>query len=170
MVCLDGSSSMAGDKEIWSKAVTLTLFEIARRQRRLFRSICFSSEETPLQVLEMNAGAHYDVEIDKVMDLAEYFPGGGTDFQKPLDAALECLKKSRYKKGDIVFITDGECQVGPEWAEQFRKEKDKLGFSLFSILIDVGPSSLGTLKEFSDRITTVKQLTGDEAKDIFVKF
>jgi uncharacterized protein with von Willebrand factor type A (vWA) domain len=104
------------------------------------------------------------------MDLAEYFPGGGTDFQKPLDAALECLKKSKYKKGDIVFITDGECQVTPAWAETFRQEKDRLGFSLYSVLIDVGPSSLGTLKEFSDRITTVKQLTGDEAQDIFVKF
>ena len=170
VVCLDGSSSMAGDKEIWSKAVTLTLLEIARRQRRLFRSICFSSEETPLQVLDMNPRGHYDVEMKTVMDLAEYFPGGGTDFQRPLDAALECLKHTKYKKGDIIFITDGECQVSPEWAEQFRKEKEKLGFSLFSILIDVGPSSLGTLKEFSDRITTIKQLTGEGAKDIFVQF
>jgi uncharacterized protein with von Willebrand factor type A (vWA) domain len=170
VVCLDGSSSMAGDKEIWSKAVTLTLLEIARRQRRLFRSICFSSEDAPLQVLEMNPRERYEIEMDKVMDLAEYFPGGGTDFQKPLDAALDCLKKSKYKKGDIVFITDGECQVTPEWAETFRSEKEKLGFSLYSVLIDVGPSSLGTLKEFSDRITTVKQLTGDEAQDIFVKF
>jgi uncharacterized protein with von Willebrand factor type A (vWA) domain len=170
IVCLDGSSSMSGDKEIWSKAVALTLLEIARRQRRLFRSICFSSEETPLQVVDLNPREHYEVKMKNVMDLAEYFPGGGTDFQKPLDAALDCLKESRFKKGDIVFITDGECQVSPEWAEQFRKEKDKLGFSLFSILIDVGPASLGTLKEFSDRITTIKQLTGEEAKDIFVKF
>ena len=170
IVCLDGSSSMAGDKEIWSKAVTLTLLEIARRQRRLFRSICFSSEQTPLQVLDLNPREHYEIKIKHVMDLAEYFPGGGTDFQKPLDAALECLKQSRFKKGDIIFITDGECQVSPEWAQQFRKVKEKLGFSLFSILIDVGPASLGTLKEFSDRITTIKQLTGDEAKDIFVNF
>lgn len=170
IVCLDGSSSMAGDKEIWSKAVTLTLLEIARRQRRLFRSICFSSAETPLQVLDLNPREHYEVEMKNVLDLAEYFPGGGTDFQKPLDAALECLKQARFKKGDIVFITDGECQVGPDWAEQFRKEKEKLGFSLFSILIDVGPSSLGTLQQFSDRMTTIKQLTGDEAKEIFVKF
>ena len=170
IVCLDGSSSMAGDKEIWSKAVTLTLLEIARRQRRLFRSICFSSEETPLQVLDMNPRDRYEIETRTVMDLAEYFPGGGTDFQRPLDAALECLKQARFKKGDIVFITDGECQVAPDWAEQFRKEKERLGFSLFSILIDVGSASLGTLKEFSDRITTIKQLTGDEARDIFVKF
>ena len=169
VVCLDGSSSMAGEKEIWSKAVTLTLLEIARRQRRRFRSICFSAQETPLQILDLNTRERYEVEPEKVLDLAEYFPGGGTDFQKPLDAALECLSMARYKKGDIVFITDGECQVTPEWAQHFRAEKEKLGFSLFSILIDVGSSSLGTLKEFSDRITTIKQLTGEEASDIFVK-
>jgi uncharacterized protein with von Willebrand factor type A (vWA) domain len=160
---------MAGDKEIWSKAVTLTLLEIARRQRRLFRSICFASAETPLQVLDLNPREHYEIKLKNVMDLAEYFPGGGTDFQTPLEAALECLQQSRFKRGDIVFITDGECQVSTEWAKHFRSEKDRLGFSLFSILIDVGTSSLGTLKEFSDRITTIKQLTGDEAKEVFLK-
>jgi len=170
IVCLDGSSSMSGDKEIWSKAVTLTLLEIARKQRRLFRSICFSSAQTPLQVLDMNPRDRYEVETKTIMDLAEYFPGGGTDFQKPLDAALNCLRESRFKKGDIIFITDGECQVDPQWAEGFRADKEKLGFSLFSILIDMGPASLGTLKEFSDRISTIKQLTGEEAKEIFVKF
>ncbi|MGE5216658.1 MAG: hypothetical protein ACM3SP_06615 [Chloroflexota bacterium] len=170
IVCLDGSSSMSGDKEIWSKAVTLTLLEIARKQRRRFRSICFSSADTPLQILDMNPRDRYEVETKTIMDLAEYFPGGGTDFQKPLDASLECLRQSRFKKGDIIFITDGECQVDAQWAEHFREEKGKLGFSLFSILIDMGPASLGTLKEFSDRISTIKQLTGDEAKEIFVKF
>ncbi len=170
IVCLDGSSSMAGDKEIWSKAVTLTLVDIARRQRRLFRSICFSSADTPLQVLDMNPRDRYELETKNVMDLAEYFPGGGTDFQRPLDAALECLRQARFKKGDVVFITDGECEVSPEWAEAFRRDKEKLGFSLFTILIDVGSSSLGTLKEFSDRITTIHQLTGEGVTDIFVKF
>lgn len=170
IVCLDGSSSMAGEKEIWSKAVTLTLVDIARRQRRLFRSICFSSADTPLQILDLNPRDRYELEAKNVMDLAEYFPGGGTDFQRPLDAALECLRQSRFKKGDIVFITDGECEVGREWAEAFRRDKEKLGFSLFAILIDVGSSSWGTLKELSDRITTIHQLTGEEATDIFVKF
>ena len=170
IVCLDGSSSMSGEKEIWSKAVTLTLLEIARKQRRLFRSICFSSAETPLQVLDMNPRDRYEVETKTIMDLAEYFPGGGTDFQKPLDAALDCLGQARFKKGDIIFITDGECQVDAQWAENFRRQKEKLGFSLFSILIDMGPASLGTLREFSDRISTIKQLTGDGAKEIFVTF
>lgn len=169
VVCLDGSSSMMGDKEVWAKALTLTLLEIARRQRRLFRSICFSSADTPLQILDLNPRERYEVEMDKVMELAEYFPGGGTDFEKPLDAARECVRQSRFKRGDIVFITDGECQVQPEWAERFRADKEEMGFSLFSILIDVGSSSLGTLKEFSDKITTVSRLTSEGVKDLFVK-
>src|SRR5208283_2783080 len=43
VVCIDVSSSMQGDKEMWSKAVALTLMDIARRQRRLFRAVMFSS-------------------------------------------------------------------------------------------------------------------------------
>ena len=170
VVCLDGSSSMAGDKELWSKAVALTFLELTRRQRRPFRSICFSSSETPLHVLDMTTRHGADVEPDKLMDLAEHFPGGGTDFEKPLDAALECLGKSRYKKGDIVFITDGECQVSEQWSERFLKEKDRLSFSLFSVLIDVGHSSLGTLKEFSDRITSITQLTSEGTSELFIRF
>lgn len=169
IVCLDGSSSMMGDKEIWAKALTLTLLEIARRERRLFRSICFSSANVPLQIVDLNPRVRYEAEIDKVMQLAEYFPGGGTDFEKPLDAALACIQESRFKRGDIVFITDGECRVHDDWAERFRAEKEALGFSLFSILIDVGTSSLSSLKAFSDKITSVSQLTSEGVKDLFVK-
>lgn len=169
IVCLDGSSSMMGDKEIWAKALTLTLLDIARRQRRLFRSICFSSADSPLHILDLNPHERYEVEMPKVMELAEYFPGGGTDFETPLNAALECIQQSRFKRGDIIFITDGECRVSADWAEEFRQEKEELGFSLFSILINVGSNSLGTLQEFSDKITTVSQLTSEGVKDLFVK-
>jgi uncharacterized protein with von Willebrand factor type A (vWA) domain len=169
IVCLDGSSSMAGDKEIWSKAVTLTLLDIATRQRRRFRSICFSSPETPLQVLDLNPRRQQATDMRQVFELAEYFPGGGTDFQKPLTAALECLRGAPHKRGDIVFITDGECGVDAKWLREFKAEKAKLGFSLFSVLIDVGPSSLGPLKDFSDQITSVSQLTSDATRDIFLK-
>jgi uncharacterized protein with von Willebrand factor type A (vWA) domain len=169
IVCLDGSSSMAGDKEIWSKAVSLTLLDIAQRQRRLFRSICFAAADMPLQILDLNQRQRYVAEMHKVFQLAEYFPGGGTDFQKPLSAALECLRHARYKRGDIVFITDGECRVDPEWLDEFKRAKAQLGFSLFSVLIDVGSSSLGALKDFSDKITTISQLTSEAGKDIFLK-
>jgi uncharacterized protein with von Willebrand factor type A (vWA) domain len=169
VVCLDGSSSMAGDKEIWSKAVTLTLLDIAARQRRRFRSICFASAETPLQVLELNSRQRSAPELSQVFALAEYFPGGGTDFQKPLDAALDCLRADRQRRGDVVFITDGECRVDPAWLQTFQREKHRLGFTVFSVLIDVGASSLAAVSGFSDHVTSVRQLTDDATRDIFLK-
>jgi uncharacterized protein with von Willebrand factor type A (vWA) domain len=170
VVCLDGSSSMAGEKEIWSKAVALTLLEIARRQRRLFRFICFSSAETPLFTLDLNPRAHHEVQEDRALDLAEYFPGGGTDFMIPLDAALDCLRAARYRRGDVVLVTDGECRVEPAWLARFQTEKKKLGFAVYSVLIDVGgQSSRDTLAEISDRVTSVSTLTDDAARDLFLK-
>ena len=58
---------------------------------------------------------------------------------------------------------------GYNWAAQFRTDKEEMGFSLFSILIDVGSSSMNVLKEFSDKITTVSRLTSEGVKDLFVK-
>jgi len=168
IVCLDGSSSMAGEKEIWSKAVALTLLEIARRQRRLFRFVGFSSPDTPLFTLDLNPRDHHLVRDERALDVAEYFPGGGTDFEVPLDAARETLVAARYRRGDVVLITDGECQVSPEWLERFRREKRRLGFSLYSVLIDVGPSSTATLADLSDRVTSVSRLTDAAARDLFV--
>src|SRR5262245_22857495 len=168
IVCLDGSSSMAGDKEIWAKAVALTLLEIARRQRRLFRFVCFSSPDSPLFTLDLNPRDHHLVREDRALDVAEYFPGGGTDFETPLDAALDTLAAARYRRGDVVLVTDGECQVSASWLEHFRREKRRLGFSLYSVLIDVGPSSSATLAELSDRVTSVSQLTDVAARDLFV--
>jgi uncharacterized protein with von Willebrand factor type A (vWA) domain len=169
IVCLDGSGSMAGDKEIWSKAVALTLLEIARRQRRLFRFICFSSAETPLFTLDLNPRERHEVREDRALDVAEYFPGGGTDFETPLTAALECLRAARYRRGDVVLITDGECRVGPEWLARFKAEKTRFGFAVYSVLIDVGASSVGTLAELSDRVTAVSTLTDEGVRDLFLR-
>jgi uncharacterized protein with von Willebrand factor type A (vWA) domain len=169
IVCLDGSGSMAGDKEIWSKAVALTLLEIARRQRRLFRFICFSSAETPLFTVDLNPRERHEVQEDRALDLAEYFPGGGTDFQTPLAAALDCLRAARYRRGDVVLITDGECQVAPDWLARFRTEKERLGFALYAVLIDVGPNSLGTLAALSDRVTAVSTLADEGVRELFLR-
>ncbi len=168
IVCLDGSASMAGEKEIWAKAVALTLLEIARRQRRLFRFIGFSSREEPLFTLDLNPREHHRVSVDRALDVAEHFPGGGTDFELPLDAARDGLAAARWRRGDVVLITDGECRVDPAWSERFLADKKRLGFSLFSVLIDVGPSSVETLAALSDRVTSVSRLTDEAVRDLFL--
>jgi uncharacterized protein with von Willebrand factor type A (vWA) domain len=169
VVCIDCSSSMQGDKELWAKAVGLTLMDIARRQRRLFRAVLFSSGAESLKVVDLNRERRYQPELAKVVEMAEYFPGGGTDFQAPIDAAVELMKDKRLKRGDIVIITDGECQVGPEWLAALRKSKDELDFSIYAVLVDIGSSELSTLAQFSDRVSSIKQLTAEGSREIFLK-
>ena len=169
IVCLDGSSSMAGEKEIWSKAVALTLLEIARRQRRLFRFICFSSPDTPLFTLDLNPRDHHLAREDRALDVAEYFPGGGTDFETPLDAAMRDAG-ARRATAAATSCSSPTASAGcrRSGCERFRHEKRRLGFSLFSVLIDVGSSSTTTLAELSDRVTSVSQLNDTAARDLFV--
>ncbi|HTQ24958.1 MAG TPA: VWA domain-containing protein [Candidatus Binataceae bacterium] len=169
VVCIDVSSSMEGDKELWAKAVSLTLMDIARRQRRLFRVVLFSSGPGSLKVLDLNRERRYQPELGKVMELAEYFPGGGTDFQQPLDAAMELVEHKRLRRADIVIITDGESQVAPEWLAGLRRRKEELQFSIFAVLVDVGSSELSTLAQMSDRVTSVKKLSAEGTREIFLK-
>ena len=128
VVCIDVSSSMQGDKEMWSKAVALTLMDIARRQRRLFRAVMFSSGDVSLKVLDLNRERRYQPDLNKVVEMAEYFPGGGTDFETPIDAAVELLGEKKLKRGDIVIITDGESQVSPRMAGAAARAQGRAGF------------------------------------------
>ncbi|MDO8431548.1 MAG: VWA domain-containing protein [Candidatus Binatus sp.] len=168
VVCIDVSSSMQGDKEMWSKAVALTLMDIARRQRRLFRAVMFSSGDTSLKVLDLNRERRYQPELAKVVEMAEYFPGGGTDFEQPIDAAVALISEKKLKRADIVIITDGESQVSPEWLARLLEAKRALQFSIFGVLVDVGSADTSSLKQFADRITSVKRISDDHARDIFL--
>ena len=168
VVCIDVSSSMQGDKEMWSKAVALTLMDIARRQRRLFRAVMFSSGDVSLKVLDLNRERRYAPDLNKVVEMAEYFPGGGTDFESPIDAAVELLGEKKLKRGDIVIITDGESQVSPDWLARLRGRKDELDFSIFAVLVDVGSAETLSLAQFADRITSVKRISDEHARDIFL--
>ncbi len=169
VVCVDGSSSMDGNKEVWSKGVCLTLLDIAKRQRRKFVVIVFSSKGSPLKIFGSDVKEGWGMKENDIIELADYFPGGGTDFEDPLDKALEFLNQSKFKRGDIVFITDGECDVRSDWLETFLGEKKRLNFQVLSILIDLtGRESQESLRKFSDKITAISKLTSKDARDIFL--
>lgn len=173
VICLDGSSSMEGKKELWSKGVCLTLLEIAKRERRKCSIVIFSSGGAPLRVFEsspVEGRGGWGMKERDVFELAEYFPGGGTNFEEPLDRALDILRGSKFRRGDIVFITDGEAGVGDSWLEGFKRERDKLGFKVYSILIDLTErESWDTLSLFSDKVTSVSNLTSEEARVLFIE-
>ncbi len=113
-----------------------------------------------------------------MVKLAECFPGGGTDFEKPLKAALAAVRTTPLRGADIVFITDGEATVSDAFAGELRKEKRRLDFNVFAVLVDDpsrnAPVDQGTvsraareLGKVTDRMTTVSELTSKSARELF---
>lgn len=171
VICLDGSSSMHGSKEIWSKAVALTLMEIARRERRRCLAIMFSGTEELFEVELLGPGRRgtrrLQVKDEAVLRFAEHFPGGGTNFEAPLRRALEAVAAGDYRRGDIVFVTDGEASVSEGLVEEIQQARRRHRFKIRGIEVDLAHSRAETLERFCDEIRRVSDLTADSMADLF---
>lgn len=173
VICVDGSGSMTGSKELWAKAVALTLMEIARREKRRCLAITFSTG-TPLLEVELlgrarSRGGRAQVREQEVLRFAEHFPGGGTSFEEPLGRALDAVASGTYRRGDIVFITDGEAHVSDALVERVDQARKRHRFRIRGVEVDVRPdqSRRDTLERFCDDVRTVTDLTADSIADVF---
>ncbi|GGQ89453.1 hypothetical protein GCM10010145_68650 [Streptomyces ruber] len=177
IACVDTSHSMYAEgpggvtREAWAKACALALLDQARHAGRDFVGILFSAADK-LRVFRFPAGAAAD--LAQVIDFAETFLGGGTDFQRPLSAAGELLEEefddAARGRGDIVLITDEECDVTQEWMRGWNEAKRRLGFRVFGVAIGV-PRADGTgsaLDALCDNLRYVEDLTDvHAAADLF---
>lgn len=132
----DGSGSMSGDQEVWAKAVGLALLHIAKMQDRPFVAIQFGSRNQQ-RVDDFSDTKNLDPM--KVIDFAEFFFAGGTDFETPLNTAVRMLEEEYANRGairaDIVFATDGFAPVSDKWKKEFESAKKKLDFKVWGINI-----------------------------------
>ncbi|NJD53028.1 MAG: VWA domain-containing protein [Candidatus Methanoperedens sp.] len=163
IACCDNSGSMAGDREIWSKAVILTLLEIAVMQKRKFVCIHFGGPLDELKVIEVAAG---DKNIlIKAVEIAEFFlNSGGTAFGPALKKATKVVASQAYQKADVVFITDGQDPVAPKFLVEFLNSKKQREFRVLSVLVQSRDNTI--LKEFSDEIVKVDELLDAEAEGL----
>jgi len=162
--CIDNSGSMAGDNELWAKAIALCLLDMARRQKRKFYGIHFGSAH---EIMEFDFSGEYSVEM--VLDFAEYFFGGGTNFVKPCSIALDRLRAEYDNEGrttaDIVFITDGSCGVPEDWKKKWLAEMERIGATMWGLLIGGyrGTEPLSTL--CGGKVATIADIL-DSTKDM----
>jgi hypothetical protein len=102
----------------------------------------------------------------------DYVVTHNTDFYTPLSIAKGRLMDEYDRKGmvtgDIVFITDGECGLTPEFIEEIKEAKRIAGFKIWTILIGFDRSCLTT---FSDRIIYLDEINekvaGAGVRDVF---
>lgn len=163
IVCIDNSGSITDQQEIWEKGLALGLYQCADYQNRHFIFIQYGGSSDPLAVVEIKKR---EASYRKLIEVAEYFLGGGTDFEKPLRKAREFIEKGL--KADIVFITDGHCAVSSDFLIDFNGARKKVPFNVFSVLLNLGgKTSSATLEKFSDDIFKISELTVKQAGEIF---
>jgi uncharacterized protein with von Willebrand factor type A (vWA) domain len=180
----DGSGSMSGAPEIWSKALGLALLMIAKMQNRPFYAVHFGSPgehrdyefhipgDGSVDTFYNNKTEHFDP-IEGILDFAEIFFGSGTCFVTPLSIALQKMEEDFQKRGavkaDIVFVTDGICGVPNDWLENFCERRDELGFKVWSICIggDYNSEPLTTISGDIKPRTIGDFVSPQEVGDIF---
>ncbi|MFK8850180.1 VWA domain-containing protein [Streptomyces sp. Ac-502] len=177
IACVDTSHSMytegpgGGTREAWSKACALALLDQARHAGRDFVGILFSAAGK-LRVFRFPAGE--PAGIDRTLAFAESFLGGGTSYQTPLSAARDLLEDefdaAARKRGDIVLLTDDECDVTEEWTRGWNEAKHRLGFRVFGVAIGA-PDAAGTgsvLEALCDNLRSIEDFTDvHAAADLF---
>ena len=169
--CLDESGSTAGECAAWGKAVAMTLLEIAESEGRRFALIHFSDFST----IKTDLFFPKQTTVEDRLRAAETFLDGGTDFCAPLNETLRLMEEKGFENADIVFITDGECVLSPEFISRLQEEQVRRRFTITGILLDQGNEGMDfSLKAFCQNIYRTSELTGEaivhEIVDVREKF
>jgi uncharacterized protein with von Willebrand factor type A (vWA) domain len=131
--CIDTSGSMGLERDVFAKAVGLSLLRIAQNQKRSFHGILFGSSS------EIQSWDLTNATAESVLDFASFSFMGGTDFQTPLSLSMDILTAEHEADGamksDVVFITDGYCGVSDEFMRRLTEFKERLGTRIFGVTI-----------------------------------
>jgi uncharacterized protein with von Willebrand factor type A (vWA) domain len=155
VLLVDVSHSMAGDKELAAKAIAIALAEVAAARGQRVCAMLFGSRSAPLYRVDF-AGRR--PQRHQILALAETFFGGGTDFERPISAAVELIASRKTGAGQIVLISDGLCDVGEAWLSRVRALRAGHPVRILSVLVDGGPCSDAAPASFSDRIVRWSEL------------
>ena len=73
------------------------------------------------------------------------------------------MQEYGFENADIVFITDGECELSEAFSAELRKEQTAKHFTITGILLDKGVAGMDfSLKTFCQNIYRTSELTGDD--------
>ena len=156
--CLDESGSTEGEAAAWGKAVAMTLLEIAAESHRSFALIHFAGSSS-CQVDIFRPGEYT---LEDKLSAAETFLGGGTNFERPIREAIRLMESEDFEKADVVFITDGACELSDAYQQELQAAQVAYHFTVTGILLDKGQADMDfSLKPFCQKIYRTSELAGD---------
>lgn len=160
ILCLDQSGSMMSQDSV-SKGFALALMSIARKQRRDFALIPFSSSVQETLIYKGGKST-----VQDMISLATTFLDGGTYFQPPLRKAMELLNQHRFQQADIIFVTDGEAtDITSMFLSRWKQLQKERRFSVLTLLL--GVESASEVEGFSDRIVKASSFADESIYQAF---
>lgn len=163
IICLDESGSMRGKEDIWAKSFAMACLQLAYRQKRDCCIIPFSHSVEKVYMFN-----YKDFDYQSMIECCSLFLGGGTNYAAALSKAVEYAKKDKkFKRADILFITDGESdKVSSKILDSLDEVKSK-ETKVQSVLIGDKVKET-SVRVFSDSIVRVKELSEDSVMiDVF---
>ena len=156
IVCLDESASTEGENAAWGKALALAVQDICAHEGRKFALIHFSGKDA-LRTDRFLPGQYT---ADDLLSAAEHFFDGGTDFEPPIREALRLINEEAFENADILFITDGQCSISDELAEQLQAAIQDARCSVVGLLLDAdSPGMEFSLERFCEKVLRLNMLT-----------
>jgi len=150
VICVDASGSMAGAPDCWAKALATTLLGIAQAQRRDAAIIHYNGDVVLKQ--EFQFKTQHQPNTKALLNSLNLNTEGGTNWYNPLNHALALIGKSnceRYRQADIVFITDGDCQLEKKDCKAMNEHRRELKTNIYGLAVDCRSHSL---KPFCDQV------------------
>ena len=166
IVCLDESASTEGENAAWGKALALAVQDICAHEGRKFALIHFAGEDA-LRTDRFLPGQYT---ANDLLSAAEHFFDGGTDFESPIREALRLINEEAFENADILFITDGQCSISDELAEQLQVAILDARCAVVGLLLDAdSPGMAFSLEKFCEKVVRTSEMDKDGTEQILLK-
>ena len=148
-------------REEWSKAVALALLAVAKQQRRDMAIIHFGSNDE----LRTDIFPKGRATPRHLVEVAEHFFNGGTEYEGWMGASLDLIKGSQFDKADVILLSDGEAHVDDAMALAWEQAKRSKRFRTYAVLIASrygdGEYGGGVLDRIAEAVIPIAGLAGE---------
>lgn len=155
---IDISGSMAGESELWSKAIAFIVADECLKQKREIQIHLFDARVCNSLVLDSSRKNNTEL----LNFILTWRTAGGTSFTAVMEHAM--TKAHIDPKADILLITDGQANVPDAFVRRLNNFKEEQGINFYAFCIG---TEADVLQQFSDEVHVVDPQNDPESSKVF---